>query len=1404
MDPQSMLVIGTEVSGKFKGAFCECRIMRVVTEDVRVTLKLNDSAQPVTMNIKKVVSGNLEKGSEVVVETDRGNLPGIIRNIKDCSTYAVQFDDDDKAQLKRAQIKPKGKKHFIGELNMDNMPLTNPDKLKVSADEPHLGRSSSGGRYSSSPSVISTPSRISSPDTTATRSTNRRQREKSADSVASMGVNHMVLSNLRDFSPGSLAIIEFSKDRVKGSMVPYPAIIIPYAVYEHEMKCLKKEVLPLGPNECSIINLSVKKYEIVSKERCKSFEADFVKSLKVTSPFILGAYGKAKQYREEGKLPDIFPAKKFLLSETLSSEYLGSKAKSVVGQKRDETPKSRTTVKMKPSYHTLDESVGTSSLSKGSTNGSTSDESDYDDESSAEYKDAKSDFEIHFFNHIYSVNDNFQGLPLINGTDTLDVYKLHKLVERAGGPSKMKHIGKWESIYEKMGFAEDCTCSLRQMITFYEDVIKKFLKVAKALKWTVYETDFKAKRNTRNVVTEQSKAMLPPIKGRNKRNSTLIDSSVGTPDTTDSFGRMASEEFKVNEGPKSVTGEGSSRGSNSVRETSARPLRVGARRSNREPSQAVNYAENVRINRESSIRPNRTREESAVPKSVDSGSTSISPTKKSAKRNRVNSESYAHNIAPDPPVKRTYKKRASKCEVIALSETVTPVQSTSKIVETSKKSTHGARLDDDINDQYTNPNIFTFFTNGSQMVGSFDDKFYDLKIVESHQLEYTSLVRRIKEACSPDFKLTKHSKKDLAEIMGSFYCDVHYIRWNSRFDEPLGLNRLWLKKSAQDKMEKVYLEYFSQELITEISEWCSSAEGVQSISYSCYSNNSTHNSSLDEAEGIATDNSETTPADKLNAGTIKTNPIIISSTETSPSNLPSTSRISLSDKSEYVKFKDKPRLISEEQESFSKIEIPELDIPQITSPIPQVIPKIQSQIPPKVQSPIQQIPPQIQSPIPQVLPSPRKLLSDSFTKVTSSKPTASKAKLWTSVKVNTPPSKASEPELLRIPQLYKLPNLEYAPVHDRSDVITPVRSRSDVTTSIRAPSPVPTLVHEVSFVAKAVREMSPAIAKTHALPKYKEVSVDVGAEFRGQDSICSPINKTIVEQIAPLVEKIESEVIQISEKVIEQPAVIVNEEPIVDENKEHYMGTPFNVYPEIEDLPSISSTQYSSEFVPSVEQGKSGTSDEVVEEPIGKSSTQSTLIGTPVADDMQIASPLERINLSGNQEHMFTATSVEPESSRHDHSGNRHLRKRKNKATIQLPSEVRKKRMTQQEDRDPLTLDEPEPMLKELFNKHGILTSEEYMINLERDSNSPEIDFSEIPELCHLLGVPDFSLAFDNNGGVDIRELEEVMLYIDRLAVDSLDRAVVKDDWLAKYMLHKDGRNDEEEEDAPGRENEME
>lgn len=91
-----------------------------------------------------IKSSPIELNQIVEVQQGKQLLKGIIQHIKDCSTYHVGefyllfivnividlvFNDGDEKTLKRTQMCLKGAKHFDSAVNLDALPLYNPEQF---------------------------------------------------------------------------------------------------------------------------------------------------------------------------------------------------------------------------------------------------------------------------------------------------------------------------------------------------------------------------------------------------------------------------------------------------------------------------------------------------------------------------------------------------------------------------------------------------------------------------------------------------------------------------------------------------------------------------------------------------------------------------------------------------------------------------------------------------------------------------------------------------------------------------------------------------------------------------------------------------------------------------------------------------------------------------------------------------------------------------------------------------------------------------------------------------------------------------------------------------------------------------------------------------------------------------
>uniref|UniRef100_A0A674P8F8 Tudor domain-containing protein n=1 Tax=Takifugu rubripes TaxID=31033 RepID=A0A674P8F8_TAKRU len=105
------LTVGTDVSAKYRGAFCEAKIKsakRLVKAKVTFRPDLS-TAEVHDENIK----GVLKVGAVVEVKNPDGVYQeATINKLTDASIYTVVFDDGDEKTLRRSSLCLKGARHF--------------------------------------------------------------------------------------------------------------------------------------------------------------------------------------------------------------------------------------------------------------------------------------------------------------------------------------------------------------------------------------------------------------------------------------------------------------------------------------------------------------------------------------------------------------------------------------------------------------------------------------------------------------------------------------------------------------------------------------------------------------------------------------------------------------------------------------------------------------------------------------------------------------------------------------------------------------------------------------------------------------------------------------------------------------------------------------------------------------------------------------------------------------------------------------------------------------------------------------------------------------------------------------------------------------------------------------------
>lgn len=150
-DDPPYLPVGTDVSAKYKGAFCEAKVSKVVRVlQLKVTY-LGSGLGVGTVTDEQIrypgtgaqppVSGllPLRVGQTIQVKhpEKKEYVNATINRIRDCSQYTVVFDDGDITTLRRTALCLKSGRHFNESETLDQLPLTHPE---------HFGNPVVGGR----------------------------------------------------------------------------------------------------------------------------------------------------------------------------------------------------------------------------------------------------------------------------------------------------------------------------------------------------------------------------------------------------------------------------------------------------------------------------------------------------------------------------------------------------------------------------------------------------------------------------------------------------------------------------------------------------------------------------------------------------------------------------------------------------------------------------------------------------------------------------------------------------------------------------------------------------------------------------------------------------------------------------------------------------------------------------------------------------------------------------------------------------------------------------------------------------------------------------------------------------------------------------------------------------------
>lgn len=125
-DDPAYLPVGTAVSAKYKGAFCEARVSKVVrVVKCKVTWRGGGAATLPDDQVR----GPLRAGHAVQARhpDKKEYMEATVSKVQDCSQYTVVFDDGDITTLRRTALCLKSGRHFNESETLDQLPLTHPE-----------------------------------------------------------------------------------------------------------------------------------------------------------------------------------------------------------------------------------------------------------------------------------------------------------------------------------------------------------------------------------------------------------------------------------------------------------------------------------------------------------------------------------------------------------------------------------------------------------------------------------------------------------------------------------------------------------------------------------------------------------------------------------------------------------------------------------------------------------------------------------------------------------------------------------------------------------------------------------------------------------------------------------------------------------------------------------------------------------------------------------------------------------------------------------------------------------------------------------------------------------------------------------------------------------------------------
>ncbi|XP_039259937.2 uncharacterized protein LOC120336341 isoform X1 [Styela clava] len=399
------LTVGTEVSAKYRGAFCEAQI-KVVKKNVSYKVLSKKTGKSCHLS-EENINGVLKIGSAVEAlfpeQTDWQECT--IQSAKDKSSYTVIFDDGDERTLSRGSLCLKGDRHYAKSETLDNLPLTDPENFGT----PVLAMKKSRSRrrpvedeYDDESEDQRTPEKEKPPKDTGKKKTiDESDKQESSSEEEEEDDDEKRKRWLADPLMGKVVIVEPNDKRKHW----FPGLVVNPLCYERHRN--------LAANHIVVRSFKTGKFLRVNRSSVKEMTSS-------TIPTKLDSVWKDV----------IFDAQNWQNSRVVSDEWRID-IKDILSDSED------------------DES---SDEEKNDKNKKKSEKEDENEDDKKEKEEEKKNHD--FLEILYKFMDD-RGTPInktpVLGYKDLDLHLLYGLVEQRQGSLSIKSIKDWKQIYLDLG-----------------------------------------------------------------------------------------------------------------------------------------------------------------------------------------------------------------------------------------------------------------------------------------------------------------------------------------------------------------------------------------------------------------------------------------------------------------------------------------------------------------------------------------------------------------------------------------------------------------------------------------------------------------------------------------------------------------------------------------------------------------------------------------------------------------------------------------------------------------------------------------------------------------------------------------------------------------------------------------